>query len=80
MHQSCVLWPGTRLKIEELRDFIITLLRDGMSLTDALIKTKELALCHKTIIFSTTTHELVSTGSIEYASDNYNWAKTWSKT
>ena len=72
MHQSCVLGQGTRLKMERLRDFIITLLTNGMSLTDVHILTEEFALCHKTIILSINNNTLVSIGSIEYASIIYN--------
>ena len=51
--------------MERLRDFIIILFKDGISFTDVHIQTEELYLCHKTIIFSTTTNKLVSTGSME---------------
>ena len=46
MRQSCGFLPEVRLKMERLRDFIITLLTNGMSLTDVNILTEELALCH----------------------------------
>ena len=53
-----------QIEVERLHDLIITSLGNGMSLTDLLIQTEELALCHKTINFSTTTNKLVITGSI----------------
>ena len=49
--------------MERSCDFIITLLRDEMSLTDVHILTDEPALCHKTIILSTTNNKLVIIGS-----------------
>ena len=54
--------------MEKLRDFIIVLLTNGMSLTDVHILTEEFALCHKTIILSINNNKLVSIGIIEYAS------------
>ena len=50
MRQTCGFGPGTMLKMERLHDFIITLLTNGMSLTDFHIFTEDFALCHKTII------------------------------
>ena len=38
--------------MERLRDFIITLLTNEMSLTDFHILTEEFALCHKSISLS----------------------------
>ena len=72
MCQSCGFLPGTRLKMERLRDFIITLLTNGLSLTDVHVPTEELGLCHKSIILSINNNKLVSIGSLEYASIIYN--------
>ena len=58
--------------MERLRDFIITLLTNGISLTDVHILTEELALCHKTIILSINNNKLKSTGSIKYADIIYS--------
>ena len=52
MHQSCGFLPGSRLKMDRLRDFIITLLSKGLSLTDVHIITEDFGLCHKSIILS----------------------------
>ena len=59
------LWILTK-KIERLRDFIITLLTNGMSLTDVHILSEEFALRHKTIILSINNNKFVSIGSIIY--------------
>ena len=61
--------------MERLRDFIITLLTNGMSLTDVHILTEEFSFCHKTIIFNINYNKLVLIGSIEYASIIYNLTK-----
>ena len=58
--------------MERLRDFINTLLTNGMSLTDVHILTEEFALCHKTIILINNKNKLASIGSIEYVSIIYN--------
>ena len=58
--------------MERLRDFIKTLLTNGMSLTDVHILTEVFALCHKTIILSTNNNKLVSIGNIEYKSIIYS--------
>ena len=63
MRQSCGFLPGTRLKMERLRDFIITLLTNGMSLTDFHILTQEFSLRHKSIIWSINNNKLVSLGN-----------------
>ena len=65
MRQSCGFLPGTRLKMERLRDFIITLLKKGLSLTDVHIITEDFGLCHKSIILSINNNKLVSVGSLE---------------
>ena len=65
MRQSCGFWPETRLKIEKLRDFIITLLTNGMYLTDAHILTEELFW----VLIMT---NLVSIGSIKHVSIIYD--------
>ena len=52
MRQSCGFLPGAKLKLERLRDVIITLLTNGMFLTDIHILTEELAWCHKNSILS----------------------------
>ena len=72
MRQSCGFLTGAWLKIERLRDVIITLLRNGLSLTDVHILTEECALCHKNIILSINNNKSVTIGSIEYASIFYN--------
>ena len=72
MHQSCGFLPGTRLKMEGLRDSIITLLTKGLSLTDVHIITEDFGLCHKSIILSINNDKLVSTESLEYANIIYN--------
>ena len=59
-------------KVERLRDFIITLLTNGMSSTDNHILTEEFTLCHKTNILINNNNKLVRIGSIEYASIIYN--------
>ena len=46
MHQNCVLWQGTGLKMERLRDLIITLIIYWMYLTNVHLLSEELALCH----------------------------------
>ena len=65
MRYSCGFGPGTRLKVEMLRAFIITLLTNGMSLTDVHILTEEFAFCQKNIILSAINNKLVRIGSIE---------------
>ena len=52
MYQSSGFLPGTRLQMENFRGFIITVLTNGMSLTDVHILTEVFSLCHKTIILS----------------------------
>ena len=51
--------------MERLHDFIITLLTNGMSLTDVHILTEEFAFCHKTIILSDNNNKLVNPGSTD---------------
>ena len=58
--------------MERFRDFIITLLTNGMSLTDFHILTQEFSLRHKSIIWSINNNKLLSIGSFEYASIIYN--------
>ena len=52
--------------MESLCDVIITLLTNGMSLTDVHILTEEFAMRHKNIILRINNNKLVSIGSIEY--------------
>ena len=72
MRQSCGFLAGTKLKMERLRDFIITLLSKGLSLADVHIITKDFGLCHKNIIFSINDNNLVSPECLEYANIIYN--------
>ena len=58
--------------MKRLRDLILTLLTNGMYLTNVYILTEEFALCHNNINFSINNNKLVSIGSIDYASIIYN--------